>query len=72
MVRPRAIFQYYKGSAWIPAFAFTHASGRAGEHFDMFDSIFNGEDKRFLVMHILRSINIVYAYSMSSNAKSSI
>ena len=24
----------YKGSAWAPAFAGAHASGRAGQHFD--------------------------------------
>ena len=24
----------YKGSAWVPAFAGAHASGRAGQHFD--------------------------------------
>ena len=28
-----------KGSAWVPAFAGTHAPGRAGQHFDLFDSI---------------------------------
>ena len=30
----------YKGSAWLPAYAGTHASGRAGQHFELFDSIF--------------------------------
>ena len=30
---------YFKGSAGIPAFASTHAPGRAGQHFDLFDSI---------------------------------
>ena len=29
----------YKGSAWVPANAGTHASGRAGLHFELFDSI---------------------------------
>ena len=29
----------YKGSAWMPAYAGTHASGRAGQHFELFDSI---------------------------------
>ena len=29
----------YKGSAWVPAFAGTHASGRAGQHFELFDLI---------------------------------
>ena len=33
-------FQYiYKGSAWVSAFAGTHASGRAGQHFELFYSI---------------------------------
>ena len=30
---------HYKGSAWVPAFAGAHAPGRAGQHFDLFDSI---------------------------------
>ena len=29
----------YKGSAWVSAFAGTHASGRAGQHFELFDSV---------------------------------
>ena len=29
----------YKGSPRVPAFAGTHASGRAGQHFELFDSI---------------------------------
>ena len=29
----------YKGSAWVPAYASTHAPGRAGQHFGLFDSI---------------------------------
>ena len=29
----------YKGSAWVPACAGTHASGRAEQHFELFDSI---------------------------------
>ena len=33
------IFDGYKGSAWVPAIAGTHASGRAGQHFELFDSI---------------------------------
>ena len=34
------MFRYlYKGSAWVPAFAGTYASGRAGQHFELFDSI---------------------------------
>ena len=33
----------YKGSAWAPAFAGTHAPSRAGQHFDLFDSIFDRE-----------------------------
>ena len=28
------ILNRYKGSAWAPAFAGVHASGRAGQHFD--------------------------------------
>ena len=28
----------YKGSTWVPANAGTHAPGRAGQHFDLFDS----------------------------------
>ena len=28
------ILDVYKGSAWVPAFAGAHASGRAGQHFD--------------------------------------
>ena len=32
-----------KGSAWVSAFAGTHAPGRAGQHFDLFDSIFDRE-----------------------------
>ena len=28
------ILNIYKGSAWAPAFAGAHASGRAGQHFD--------------------------------------
>ena len=34
---------FYKSSAWLPAFAGTHAPGRAGQHFDLFDSIFDRE-----------------------------
>ena len=30
---------YCKGSAWAPAFAGTHASGWAGQRFELFDSI---------------------------------
>ena len=30
----RKISIKYKGSAWAPAFAGAHASGRAGQHFD--------------------------------------
>ena len=31
----------YKGSAFVPAFGGTHAPGRAGQHFDLFDSLFD-------------------------------
>ena len=34
---------FYKGSAWVLAFAGTHTPGRAGQHSDLFDSIFNRE-----------------------------
>ena len=34
-----SILYIYKGSAWVPAFAGTHAPGRAGQHFELFDSI---------------------------------
>ena len=27
-------YNIYKGSAWVPAIAGAHASGRAGQHFD--------------------------------------
>ena len=37
------MYLYEKGSAWVPAFAGTHASGRAGQHFDLFDSLFDTE-----------------------------
>ena len=37
------IIECYKGSAWVPAFAGTHAPGRAGQHFDVFDSILDRE-----------------------------
>ena len=37
------ILVVYKGSASVPAFAGTHAPGRAGRHFDLFDSIFDRE-----------------------------
>ena len=33
----------HKGSAWVPAFAGTLAPGSAGQHLDVFDSIFDGE-----------------------------
>ena len=33
------IIRVYKGSAWGPAFVGTHAPGRAGQHFDLFNSI---------------------------------
>ena len=42
--RPRLMFSIYKGSAWVPAlpaFAGTHAPGRAGHHFDLFGSVFD-------------------------------
>ena len=26
------------GSAWVPAYGGTHALGRAGQHFELFDS----------------------------------
>ena len=32
-------FNIYKDSAWVPTFAGTHASGRAGQHFELFDSV---------------------------------
>ena len=35
----------YKGSAWVPPFAGTHAPGRAGQHFELFDSILGREKK---------------------------
>ena len=31
----------YKGSAWVAAFDGTHAPGRAGQYFDLFDSTFD-------------------------------
>ena len=36
---------YYKSSAWVPAFAVTHASGRAGQHLELSDSILGTEKK---------------------------
>ena len=33
----------YKGSTLVAAFAGTHFPGRAGQHFDLFDSIFDRE-----------------------------
>ena len=36
---PGIIRIVYKGSAWVPAFAETYAPGRAGQHFELFDSI---------------------------------
>ena len=37
--KTRIITYIDKGSAWVPAYAGTHASGRAGQHFELFDSI---------------------------------
>ena len=43
MLRPMKNFEGIQGSACVPAFAGTHAPGRAGQHFDLFDSIFDRE-----------------------------
>ena len=40
------------------SFTGTHASSRAGQHFELFDSIFD------IVKEVTTHINIVYAYSM--------
>ena len=47
----------YKGSAWVPAFDGTHAPGRAGQHFDLFESIFDREK-------IVTTQHVVYACRM--------
>ena len=52
----------YKGSAWVPPCAGTHAPGRAGQHFDLFDLIFD-RVKTVTTQHIL------YACRTQSNAK---
>ena len=59
------LFTDYKGSAWLPASAGTHASGRAGQHIELFDSILGRVQKS---SHTI----IVCTYSMHSNAKRSI
>ena len=38
---------HYKGSAWVPAFAGTHASGKAGQHFELLASIFDRIKKSY-------------------------
>ena len=45
------IFTFYKGSAWVSA---THAPGRAGQHFDLFGSIFDLSKNRYHTTHSLR------------------
>ena len=45
---------HYKGSAWVPAYAATHASGRAGQHFELFDSILGKVKKITTHNHNLR------------------
>ena len=50
-----------KGSAWVPAYAGTHASGKAGQHFSLFDSILS----RVRKLHTF----ILCMYSMYGNAK---
>ena len=44
----------YKGSAWVPAKAGTHASGRAGQHFELFDSMLGRVKKVTTHNHSLR------------------
>ena len=34
LVSTDPLYVYYKSSAWAPAFAGAHASGRAGQYFD--------------------------------------
>ena len=52
-------FVLYKDSALVPAFTGTHAPGRAGQHFDLFDSIFDREHKnRYHTTHSLRVYNV--------------
>ena len=38
----------------MPAFAGTHASGRAGQHFELFDSMIGRVKKVTTLNHILR------------------
>ena len=54
----RRISYPYEGSAWAPAFASTHASGRAGQHFELFDSILGR------VKEVTTHTIIVCTYSM--------
>ena len=39
------IIHAYKGSAGVPAYAGTHASGKTRQHFDLFDPIFGRVEK---------------------------
>ena len=51
-------FKKYKGSAWVSAYAGTRASGRAGQHFELFDSTLDR------VKQVTTHTIVVYAYSM--------
>ena len=53
----RIIILVYKGSAWVTASAGTHASGRAGQHFELFDSIL-GRVKKITTHN--RSLRVQY------------
>ena len=43
-----------KDSAWVPAYTSTHASGRAGQHFKLLNSILGRVKKDTTHNHILR------------------
>ena len=45
-----SLHNVYKGSAWVPAYAGTHTTGRAGRHFELFDSIL-GRVKKVTTRH---------------------
>ena len=47
-------FICYKGSAGVPVFAGNHASGRAGQQFDLFDSILGRVESVSTHNHSLR------------------
>ena len=43
MYLDHTMYDTYKGSAWVLAFVGTHAPGRAGQDFDLLDSMFDRE-----------------------------